>query len=248
MIKTYRLFIKSIKLFILFLFFIDFSYGQTHFNSSNEKIRYYKERYKVQNAYEKITDNHGNGFESLYGTRNMRVILFGVAYRGGANNYYHKTNKRDNKNPLPADGIMNLSKEGFSTAVYLYNTNYNDSLQLFVNENSKDTLWYLQNSLNSRAKIRELMLLVKSAIDNPQKGPIYLHCWNGWHQSGFSAALILMQFCKITNEQALEYWRLNTDGLFEGYEHIEKRIYEFRPFDDINISDSTRMQICPCLK
>ena len=72
----------------------------------------------------KVTDNWGNQFEDLYGTRNMRPVLHGVAYRGGANNYYHKRNKRKNQNPLPSDGLLNLCQEGFSGAVYLYQQNH----------------------------------------------------------------------------------------------------------------------------
>jgi len=55
---------------------------------------YYKKRYIETDLMYKVTDNKGNGFDSLYGTRNMRPILHGVAYRGGANNYYHLTDKR----------------------------------------------------------------------------------------------------------------------------------------------------------
>ena len=82
-----------------------------------EKIRYYKETFKIDCVIEKATDNKGNGQEILYGTRNFRSILHGIAYRGGGNNYYHRTNKRGNKNPLPQDGLNNLLKgnHDFST-------------------------------------------------------------------------------------------------------------------------------------
>ena len=61
---------------------------------------YYVNRYKETDLMYKVIDNFGNGFDSLYGTRNMRTVLHGVAYRGGANNYYHKTDKRNNHNPF----------------------------------------------------------------------------------------------------------------------------------------------------
>ena len=64
-----------------------------------EKYNHYKSKYNSNCVQDKITDNQGNGFEDLYGTRNFRVILHGVAYRGGGNNYYHRSNKRSNKNP-----------------------------------------------------------------------------------------------------------------------------------------------------
>ena len=47
---------------------------------------YYKKRYVETDLMYKVVDNFGNGFDSLYGARNMRPILHGVAYRGGANN------------------------------------------------------------------------------------------------------------------------------------------------------------------
>ena len=114
------------------------------------KFAKYRNRYKVDCVGEKITDNFGNGYDSLYGTRNMRTILYGVAYRGGANNFYHKTNKRDNHNPLPEDGLANLCRQGFSTAVYLYGTNFSQAKRLYIADNKQDTLKYMQNSGNDR--------------------------------------------------------------------------------------------------
>ena len=89
-----------------------------------EKYNKYKLLYNVNCVQDKITNNQGNGFEDLYGTRNFRTILHGVLYRGGGNNYYHRTNKRSNKNPLPNDGLNNLLNNGFSTSVYLYVENF----------------------------------------------------------------------------------------------------------------------------
>ena len=95
-------------------------YSQTQENKNYSKFKFYEEKYKVECLNQKITDNFGNGYDSLYGTRNMRTILFGVAYRGGANNFYHKESKRENQNPLPEDGLNNLLNQGFSASVYLY--------------------------------------------------------------------------------------------------------------------------------
>lgn len=242
-----------IYLFILFLFLENGNlYSQLlssnpQFKSLTEKVEYYKTKYKVNCANEKITDNFGNGFESLYGTRNMRTILYGIAYRGGANNFYHKTNKRDNHNPLPEDGLQNLANEGFSKAVYLYSTNFSDSKKCFVNPEAGDSLIYIQNSGNSRQELKKIMLNVLDIIENPNKGPIYLHCWNGWHQSGYVSAAILMQFCNISNEEAYQYWLDNTDGVNKGYENVKNQVKNFVPFKDIQISDSVRNVICPCM-
>ncbi len=214
------------------------------------KAEYYKNKYKAKTVNEKITDNQGNGFDELYGTRNMRTILYGVAYRGGANNFYHKDEKvkRNNSNPLPNDGLQHLANEGFSTAVYLYGTNFSTAPKLVISENKKDTLRYYQNSLSNRTQIKQILLIVKEIIENPNKGPIYLHCWNGWHQSGYISSIILMQFCGYTNQKAVEYWIANTDGNSKGYDKIKNKILEFEPFDDIKIDNDLINNICPCSK
>lgn len=59
------------------------------------------------------------------GVRNFRTVLYGVLYRGGANNYYHRGHPRSNTHPLPEDGIQNLCEEGFGLAIYLYPDNFN---------------------------------------------------------------------------------------------------------------------------
>lgn len=62
---------------------------------------------------DKLVDNTGEGYDALYGTRNVRAVLNGVYYRGGANNYYNKHLKRKNSNPLPDEGLLHLCEEGF---------------------------------------------------------------------------------------------------------------------------------------
>lgn len=212
------------------------------------KFLYFKNKYAVNCADEKITDNFGNGYDSLYGTRNMRVILHGVAYRGGANNYYNKFMKRDNHNPLPNEGLINLANQGFSKAIYLYSKNFSSSKKIFVNDSGTDTLHYLQNSGMNRNDLKSIMLMVFDVIKNKDEGPIYLHCWNGWHQSGYISAAILMQFCGLTNDQALRYWNQNTDGVNKGYENVKRLVSAFVPFEDIKIDDKTMKIICPCLE
>ena len=197
---------------------------------------------------EKIVDNKGDGFDSLYGLRNMRTVLFGVAYRGGANNFYHKSDKRDNHNPLPIDGLEHLSEQGFSTAIYLYSTNFKDSPKKIINKKSGDTLIYIQNSGNDRKALKEIMLSIKEVILNPKKGPIYLHCWNGWHQSGYVSSAILRQFCNYSSEEAYKYWLENTDGVNKGYEKVKQQVKDFIPFEDIKIDAKTKEAICPCNK
>ncbi|TAL68763.1 MAG: hypothetical protein EPN82_08805 [Bacteroidetes bacterium] len=236
---------NSILILLLISFFGIVS-GQSKFNSIDNKIDYYKNRYGAKCLNEKITDNFGNGFDALYGTRNMRTILYGIAYRGGANNFYHKSCKRDNHNPLPEDGLNNLSAEEFSSAVYLYSTNYKDASHEIINPKTNDTLHYLKLAGSNRKTLRKIIELVNDVINNPEKGPIYFHCWNGWHQSGLISSVILMQFCNYSNEHALKYWIENTDGVNKGFENVKSFIKNFESFDDVKLDKLTQSKICPC--
>lgn len=210
---------------------------------------YYKDRYKETDLMYKVIDNWGNGFDSLYGTRNMRPILHGVAYRGGANNYYHKTDKRKNSNPLPNDGIKNLCKEGFSHSIYLYRTNW-DSAPTFetcdcVND-ARNDMEYSQYDYFDKEHIYEMLELVYKSAKDDNTGPVYLHCWNGWHASGFISAVILKQFCGYNDLDAIAYWDLGTDGANTSprYNSIREKIKNFQPYPEFFLEDSLGNKIC----
>ncbi len=211
---------------------------------------YYIERYNEKDLMSKIVDNKGNGFIDLYGTRNLRPILHGVAYRGGANNYYHKTNKRKNSNPLPKDGIENLCIEGFSQSVYLYRTNWetaekNKSCNC-VN-NTKNNHLYSQFDYFDEKHVYQMMKLIYESAVDKHKGPIYFHCWNGWHASGFISAVILKQFCGFSDLDAVTYWDLGTDGANTSprYNSIREKIMAFKPIPEFLLEDSLGNKICP---
>jgi len=244
--------IKKILL-LQFLLSINFSFAQNTDAIQNisdstiiSKVNKYKLKYKVNCVQDKITDNQGNGFEGLYGTRNFRVILHGVAYRGGGNNYYHRTDKRNNKNPLPIDGLNNLLKNGFSTSVYLYNENFESAPAFLINKENNDTLNYYQLGGNTSSELDSILMLTYNAIINKNIGPVYLHCWNGWHQSGFVAAVLLKQFCGYNNTKSLHYWEDCADNWTRGYDRIRNAIRDFEPVKKYKISQEISDAICPC--
>ncbi|MEX1192909.1 MAG: OmpA family protein [Brumimicrobium sp.] len=217
------------------------------FNLSPE---YYIDRYNEEDLMYKITDNYGNGFDSLYGTRNLRTILHGVAYRGGANNYFHKENKRNNHNPMPDDGIRNLCQEGFSAAIYLYRENFETAPEKdtcgCINGGVND-LDYYQFDYYDQEHIYDALKLVYDAAVNDSVGPVYMHCWNGWHASGLFGALTLRQFCGYDKWEAINYWDLGTDGANNSprYQKIREIIKDFEPYEDLMIKDSLGNTICP---
>ncbi len=206
----------------------------------------YRLQYKVECVQEKITNNQGEGYDDLYGTRNFRVVLHGVAYRGGGNNYYHKTNKRGNKNPLPLDGLENLLDNGFSTSVYLYSANFDTSPPFLTDEESQDTLAYYQIGGGTESELDSILMFTYKSIMNKEVGPVYLHCWNGWHQSGYVSAVLLKQFCDYDDTKSLHYWEDCADNWTRGYDRIRNKILEFRPKAEYKISKEIQDAICPC--
>jgi outer membrane protein OmpA-like peptidoglycan-associated protein len=211
---------------------------------------FYKERYKERDLMHKVTDNWGNGNDALYGTRNMRPILHGVAYRGGANNHYHAEAKRHNHNPLPNDGIENLCKEGFSTAIYLYRTNFETAPNckncISINETENEFNYHQLDYFDDKHIYQALKLVYESAIDST-KGPVYLHCWNGWHASGLLSAIILRQFCGFSSLEASAYWDLGTDGANNSprYNSIRDKINNFIPYPEFTLKNDLGQRICP---
>lgn len=207
---------------------------------------FYHTRYGLNSVDQKLVDNRGNGYEPLYGVRNFREVLKGVLFRGGANNAYHRDHTRANSNPLPDDGLQNLCEEGFKSAIYLYTTNFS-SAPARVNCNSirgPNQLEYKQMSFSTRYK--DILEMVHAAIKDPSLGPIYNHCWNGWHASGMISAMALRQFCGWTGDAAVAYWVRNADGTDNGaYESIKKRIRDFQPYPQLMIDPATQSQVCP---
>jgi hypothetical protein len=194
-----------------------------------------------------VTDNRGEGDEDLYGTRNFRVVLHGVYYRGGANNKYHRTNPRSNKNPLPTDGLQNLCEEGFATAIYFYPTNFDKAPKVVKCGSGVETntLNYKQIDALTTKNQPAILQLIYDRIKGKVSGPLYGHCWNGWHASGVIAAIALRQFCDWSASEAKDYWRKNTDDHTSGYAKVEEMVTSFKPITALKISAAEQAVICP---
>jgi len=92
-----------------------------------------------------------------------------------------------------------------------------------------------------------MIQMTYESATNDNVGPIYLHCWNGWHASGYISAVILKQFCGYSNWDAVNYWDLGTDGANTSprYQHQRERIKNFVPYPEFMISDSLQDCLCP---
>lgn len=215
--------------------------------SLKSEVKYYDLRYELDSLTQKLTDNKGAGAEEFYGTRNFRVVLPGVFYRGGGNNKYLNP-PRSNVNPLPTVGLKNLCEENFSTAVYLYAENFSKAPRSVTCKNSQhqtNTLQYKQHA--AAGENERIIELVYKRIKGKLKGPIYAHCWNGWHSSGLISGMVLKQFCGWSNAQADAYWVKNTDGHSAGFDKIRAKLRAFKPYAKYSITREERTTICPKL-
>lgn len=211
--------------------------------------QFYVDRYKLQDDYAKLIGNTGDGFDALYGTRNVREVLKGVLYRGGANNVFNKHGTRPNQNPLPNEGLVNLCQEGFSNAVYLYPENYNTAPHEETCKSihgRSNWIYYIQRTGLDEVQAHSVLELVYQTINGYSSGPLYVHCWNGWHASGFVSALSLRQFCGFSGKQAVNYWNANTDGNNgTEYNSVRQKIRDFIPDPSLNITSTMQKQLCP---
>lgn len=222
-------------------------------NIIDQGARTYKDRYGVDNVFDKIVDNFGNGDDRLYGVRNMRVVLNGVLYRGGANNAYYRNNHRNNSNPLPNEGLMNLCEEHFSTAIYLYATNFATApaqTNCMDYTNKANKLEYKNILVLTEKGPEQILNVIYDKILHSDGRPIYVHCWNGWHASGMAAALALRQFCDVDGDTAVQYWDEATDGQNDNsptYKLLMERIRKFVPNPAMKLPEEIKTKICPRL-
>lgn len=216
----------------------------SEFNLS-EEVKYFDLRYELNSLNEKLTDNKGIGSVELYGTRNFRVVLPGVLYRGGANNTYMNP-PRANINPLPTVGLKNLCEENFSTAVYLYSENFSAAPKSITCQNAvhhPNILKYKQYA--AAGENEKILELVYQRIKGKLNGPIYTHCWNGWHSSGLISGMALKKFCGWSDSRVDAYWVKNTDGHYAGFESIRSKLRKFKPYARFAITAAERALICP---
>lgn len=181
----------------------------------------------AQVALTDLMNNSATTHEKVDGLRDYRVVIPGVLYRGG--------NSGGGQLPLRANGLKSLCDKGFSQAVYMYPNGFESAPKPTCD------LEYTTfgGGIKDRRLIHAYLSKVKAVIDGTKKGPLYIHCWNGWHASGEMAAYALMQFCGLNGEQAQAYWDANVPN------GRVTRMRTFKTFDDLNISAEQAAKICP---
>jgi hypothetical protein len=166
----------------------------------------------------------------FHGIRDYREVMPGVLYRGGANN---------GRGPLRHEQLNALCEAGFGTAVYLYKTGFSGPSTI---QCSKGSLKYIDEGWEGpgRAAVdQQIYDIIKS------KGkPIFIHCWNGIHATGAVAATALMQFCDISPQKAVAYWKVGVAPKIQ-YPSVIRNIESFRPNPKLQLTSEERAQYCP---
>jgi hypothetical protein len=108
-------------------------------------------------------------------------------------------------------------------------------------------LLYLQKSvLLQKPAVDAILTTVHQAITGADHRPIYMHCWNGWHASGYISAVVLRQFCNVGPDEAVAYWDRTADSP-EDYQKVRDLVRAFVKIPTLSISQEQRAAVCPQL-
>ncbi|MFN5181686.1 MAG: CotH kinase family protein [Bacteroidota bacterium] len=218
---------------VIFLLFLSFQFvkGQIH----------QTDNFGLKTLETKLVDNKGKGFSDLTGCRNVRVVLKNLLYRGGNNH------AGSYQNPLELKTIQELKDLNFSRAIYLYEKNFSHEYPVSRIDSLRDSHFVYECSpVIDRKFLSDFMKEIKEIAGSPDPKLTYIHCWNGWHQSGRLSAMTLMQFCDFTPQMALKYWMKNTDGNYKGYKKVKESIVNFKRFDNLSFTSEQKLKYCPC--
>lgn len=179
------------------------------------------------------TTLHARSSRDASGLRSRKTVLSGALIRAGGSG---------GMNSLRDSTIQSLCSEGIDTVYYLYPS------KNFTNEGMHkcggNSLSYRGGAFRGNG-VYDILEAVHSSIQNG-RGPVLVHCWNGWHAAGEVAAKALMQFCGYTGDQAASYWTANLgDDDKSKYNSVRSRIRSFQPRSDLKISSSQQQRVCP---
>ena len=204
----------------------------------------FSDRFGLNDLDHFAVDDRGKGLAELQGLRNFRSVLPGILYRAGGNNAY-RVPKLPNNSPLPPEALPNLCKQGFSEAVYLYGNGFKAQTATCDYQGRQHETVYAQQPINgSAANGTHLLRIIREQIVSLTPHPVLVHCYNGYHESGYASAIALRQFCGFSSAQAYRYWEKNAaPGV--SFATMKKRIERFTPAPDLAISKAQSAAICP---
>ena len=166
-----------------------------------------------------------------------------MIYRGGNNNPISV------QNPLTLNTINDLKHLNFNKIIYLYNRNFDKYFpQERLDSLKKSGIDYECSPTIDSTSTYSFLSYVHSRANLENPSLTFIHCWNGWHQSGWLSSLTLIQFCDYSNDLALKYWTLNTDGNHKGYKKVYNGILDFKPYKNLTFTKNQKIKYCPCME
>jgi hypothetical protein len=166
----------------------------------------------------------------FHGIRDYREVMPGALYRGGAAN---------GRAPLNQSELDALCNAGMGTAYYLYSTGLRGPS---VTHCSKGDLDYSFEGWEGKGRA-----IIHQQIYNTIKTkgkPVFVHCWNGIHATGAVAATALMQFCGISAQQAVQYWKVGVAPRVQ-YPSVIRNIESFQPNSKLLLTPEEQATYCP---
>lgn len=166
----------------------------------------------------------------------MRPVLSGVLYRAG-----FKGGDRD-RSGLSHGQLEALCEAGFSSARYI---DFGTKTRYGTTACGSNSLVYESGRSGST---HDLMKDLHEIIENPEAGPMLVHCMWGVHSSGAVSAMALVQFCDWSEAKAKRYWNeaRNNAPCGGGCDKwIEGKIARFKVDPALKISAEQQRAICP---
>jgi hypothetical protein len=183
------------------------------------------------------TEMLARGDRGLEGLAFVRPVLNGVLYRAG-----FKGGDKAHAGLATAQRLA-LCEAGFTGARYV---DFGSKTQFGTTQCAEGTLDY--SPLRS-SRTAALMQDIHAVIEDPDKGPILVHCMWGVHSSGAVAAMALTQFCGWSESQAKTYWhkaRNNAPCGSAGCDRwIDDKFRNFQIDPELELTEQQRASICP---
>lgn len=176
------------------------------------------------------------GDGGVEGVAFFRPVLSGVLYRSGfKGGDKARTGLSDNQRNA-------LCTAGFSNGFY---ADFGKNTEYGTNSCANGSFDY-QSARSSRPA--NVMKAIYDVVQNPNKGPVLVHCMWGVHSSGALSAMALVQFCGWSEDRAKNYWDEARNGApcSGGCDQwIDAKFSKFSVNPKLMISQEQQAAICP---
>jgi len=177
------------------------------------------------------------GSAGIKGLDFVRPVLSGVLYRGGfKGGDKHHTG-------LSSAQREQLCEAGFSGAWYI---DFGSHTRFGETRCNGNTLDYRKGRSSHP---HEVMQSIHELIEQPDKGPLLVHCMWGVHSSGAISAMALVQFCDWSERKAKAYWNQARNHAPCGHAGcdawIDEKFSHFKKDPTLTIDASEKQRICP---